>query len=73
MAKFKKNNPDYFCIYATINANTEKETYNNRLKIIKHDNIEIEHHTGIEFLKYVLGNNVHEIIDYVKNIIDEYY
>jgi len=72
LAKFKKNNPTYICIYANINANTEENTLNGSVKKILHNGQELEHHIGYDFLKFVLDNNSDEIIQFVKNTIDKY-
>jgi len=72
LAKFKKYNPDYVCIYANINANTEKKTLQGSIKKILHDGVEIEYQIGYEFLKFILGNDTDLIVDFVKNTIDKY-
>lgn len=72
LAKFKKQNPDYVCIYANINADTEKKTLQGSIKKILHDGVEIEHQIGYEFLKFILGNDTDLIVDFVKNTIDKY-
>lgn len=72
LAEFKKHNPDYVCIYANINTNTEKKTLQGSIKKILHDGVEIEHQIGYEFLNFILGNNTDLIVDFVKNTIDKY-
>jgi hypothetical protein len=72
LANFKKNNPTYICIYANINADTEKKTLSGTTKKILHNGQELEHHIGYDFLKFVLDNNTDEIIQFVKNTIDKY-
>lgn len=72
LAKFKKHNPDYVCIYANINADTEKKTLQGSKKKILHDGVEIDHQIGYEFLKFILGNDTDLIVDFVKNTIDKY-
>ena len=72
LAKFKKNNPTYTCIYANINANTEKKTLNGSIKKILHNGQELEHHIGYDFLRFILDTNSDEIIQFVKNTIDKY-
>ena len=72
LANFKKNNPTYICIYANINADTEKKTLSVTTKKILHNGQELEHHIGYDFLKFVLDNNTDEIIQFVKNTIDKY-
>jgi hypothetical protein len=46
LENFKKKYPDYTCIYATINADTEKKTYTGSVKFIIHNGVEIQHQTG---------------------------
>lgn len=72
LAKFKKNNPDYICIYANINANTKKETIKGVNKKIIHNGVELYHKVGYEFLTYILGDDTQEIINFVKSTIDKY-
>jgi hypothetical protein len=72
LAKFKKNNPTYTCIYANINAGTEKKTLNGSIKKILHNGQELEHHIGYDFLRFILDTNSDEIIQFVKNTIDKY-
>lgn len=72
LAKFKKNNPEYTCIYANINADTENKTMNSCMKKIIHNDVELEHHIGHQFLIYVLGENTDLIINFVKETIDKY-
>jgi len=72
LSKFKKENPDYVCIYANINADTEKKTLQGSVKKILHDGVEIEQQIGYEFLKFILGNDTEIIVEFVKNTIDKY-
>lgn len=72
LSKFKKENPEYTCIYATINANTEKKTLRGLNKKITHNGVEIEHYVGYEFLTFIFGEKTEEIIEFVKNTIDIY-
>ena len=69
---FKKNNPEYVCIYANINSDTEKKTLQGSIKKILHNGVEIEHQVGYEFLKFILGDDIDLIINFVKNTIDKY-
>jgi hypothetical protein len=72
LTKFKKSNPDYICIYANINDNTEKKTLQGSVKKILHNGIEINHQIGYEFLKFILGDDTDLIVNFVKNTIDKY-
>jgi hypothetical protein len=72
LSKFKKENPEYTCIYANINANTEKKTLQGSNKKITHNGVEIEHQVGCQFLTFIFGKKTEEIIEFVKNTIDKY-
>ena len=72
LSKFKKENPEYTCIYANINADTEKKTLQGSNKKITHNGVEIEHQVGYQFLKFIFGKKTEEIIEFVKNTIDTY-
>lgn len=72
LSNFKKNNPEYICIYANINADTEEKTLQGSIKKILHNGVELEHQIGYEFLKFILGHDTDLIIQFVKNTIDKY-
>lgn len=72
LANFKKHNPDYICVYANINADTEQTTLHGSIKQILHNGFELQHQIGYEFLKFILGDNAYEIIQFVKETIDKY-
>jgi hypothetical protein len=72
LALFKISHPDYKCIYANINADTEEKTLKGAIKTFTHNGVELEHHVGYEFLKFIFGEDVVEIINFIKNTIDKY-
>ena len=72
LAKFKLANPDYVCIYANINADTEKKTLKGSVSKLLHNGVEIEHQIGYVFIKFILGDDTDIIISFVKNTIDKY-
>lgn len=72
LSKFKKENPEYRCIYGNINDSTEAKTIIGIEKKIINDNVEIEFITGYKFLKTVLENDTDKIIKFVKNTINSY-
>jgi hypothetical protein len=72
LSEFKKENPEYTCIYANINADTEKKTLTEFIKRISHNCVEIEHHVGYKFLTFIFENKNDEIIEFVRNMIDKY-
>ena len=51
---------------------TEKKTLKGSVRKIIHNDVELEHHIGYEFLKYILGENTDIVINFVKNTIDKY-
>lgn len=72
LSKFKQENPEYMCIYANINADTEKKTLQGFNKKIINNGVEIEHQVGYQFLTFIFGEKTEEIIEFVKNTIDKY-
>jgi hypothetical protein len=72
LSKFKKENPEYTCIYANINADTEKKTLQGSNKKFMHNGVEIEHQVGCQFLTFIFGEKTEEIVEFVKNTIDKY-
>ena len=70
LSKFKHEHPDYMCIYANINAKDEQKTMTHSYQIIIHNGVEIHHYVGYEFLKFMLGNDTDEIIEFIKDSID---
>ena len=72
LANFKRNNPDYICIYANINDDTEEKTLGGYIKKKIHNGVEIEHCVGYAFLKFMMGDDTNIVIDFVKNTINKY-
>lgn len=72
LAKFKKENPEYLCIYATINADTKKKTFDGAIIKIIHNNEEIYQYTGFKFLELIFEDNIEIILKYMKEAIDKY-
>ena len=72
LANFKQNNPEYTCVYATINASSKKQTLKGSIKKIVHNGVTIEHHTGYACLHFILGKDTDAIIQFVKDMIDKY-
>jgi len=72
LANFKHKNPDYRCIYANINADTEYKTIKGMIKKFKHKGVEIEHHIGHSFLKFIFGDDFDIIINFIKKTINKY-
>lgn len=72
LSKFKKENPEYKCIYANINDSTEEKTLHGFIKKIIHNDVELEHHVGYEFLKFIFGKNTEDIVKFIKNTVGKY-
>jgi hypothetical protein len=68
LAAFKKLHPEYTCIYANINASTEEKTMHTLPKKIMHQGVEIEHHIGYEFIKFICGSETDNLIEFMRNI-----
>ena len=72
LAKFKKENPEYLCIYATINADNKKKTVEGAIIKIIHNNEEIYQYTGYKFLKLIFEDNIEIILNFIRDTIDKY-
>jgi hypothetical protein len=71
LVKFKKENPDYSCIYANINDDTEEKTMKGAVKNITCSGVIIEHRIGYTFLKFVLGDDTDIILKFIKNMLND--
>lgn len=72
LAKYKRDNPEYNCIYGYVNEDTERATIQGNIKTIIHEGMEIKEYTGMELLKFILGEHTDEIITFIKKIINDY-
>ena len=72
LVKYKKENPDYTCIYGLINDKTEELTLKGSHKKIIIDDVEIEIQTGYLFLRNIFGDNLELILEFLKITIDKY-
>ena len=72
LVKFKKENPDYTCIYGMINDNTEELTVKGSHNVIIIDDVEIEIQTGYLFLRNIFQENLEIILSFLKNTIKKY-
>lgn len=74
LSNYKKYNPDYTCIYGTINQNTKEKTLQKKTnKYIIHNGVQIQILSGINLLEFILKDNTDFIINYVKDIIELHY
>ena len=71
LAMFKKENPEYTCIYGCINDDTEQKTVLGECRTIYHNGFEIKKYVGNELLTLIFGENRDLIINFVRDTIDE--
>jgi hypothetical protein len=69
LVKFKKNNPDYTCIYGNINENTEEKTKKGVKKTYIIDDVEIEYMSGYTFLLLIFGDDLQDVIEHLKIVV----
>lgn len=72
LAKFKAEHPEYTCIYANINDETEEKSSQTTVKKFQHNGVELEHHIGDQFLKYIFGDDTNAVVEFLKTTIDKY-
>lgn len=72
LAKFKAENPDYTCIYANINNKKKEKSSQATVKKFQHNGVELEHHIGDQFLKYIFGDDTNAVVEFLKTTIDKY-
>jgi len=72
LAKFKAEHPEYTCIYANINDDTEEKSSQTTVKKFQHNGVELEHHIGDQFLKYIFGDDINAVVEFLKTTIDKY-
>ena len=71
LAAFKKKNPEYTCIYATLNDTTEEKTREGAVKKIIHDGVELEHRVGYEVLTLVLGEDRDAVLECIRYTLNQ--
>jgi hypothetical protein len=67
LSLYKKQNPEYMCVYGTINDNTKQKTNNGYIRTIIHNEYEIKEYMGMCLLRLILGDNTEIIIDFLRN------
>lgn len=72
LAKFKSCNPEYTCIYATVNAKNKQKTIEGVDKNVSHNGVIIKHLAGYSFLDYIFQKDTEIIIEFLKTAIDKY-
>lgn len=73
LAKFKKQNPDYLCIYGCLNENTKRKTDIGKIESLIIDGVEIKKYTGYKLLNLIFLEDKEIIINFVKKIISNNY
>jgi hypothetical protein len=68
LVKYKKDHPDYECIYGIIN---EKNT-EGYIKDIEHNNEKIKYYSGDKLFTLIFGDDKIEIIEFVKKCVNIY-
>jgi transketolase len=71
LAAFKKKNPEYTGIYATLNDSTEQKTRDGSVKKFIHDGVELEQYVGYEVLTLVLGEDRDKVLECVRDTLYE--
>ncbi len=72
LSNYKKNNPDFLCIYGCINEDSKNKTSNGTIKEIIHNNQKIYIYTGYKLLNLILKNDTDRIIKHLQNICSNY-
>ena len=72
LACFKIQHPEYTCIYANINDDTEEKSSQTTVKKFQHNGVELEHHVGAQFLTYIFGDHANAVVEFLKTTIDKY-
>lgn len=70
LATFKKSHKDWTCIYGNINDSTQEKTLKGRNIKIVHNEVEILHCVGMEFLNLIFGKDIEWIIKFIKDILE---
>lgn len=70
--KFKKENPEYLCIYGCLNDTTKEKTETGKIESILINNLEVKKYIGNELLNLILKEDKDIIINFVKKIIHDY-
>ena len=72
LAAFKKENPEYLCVYGCINGSTSALTTNTRIKCVQHSGESIYEYTGMHLLRLVFGDNAPQIVQIVVDFIEQW-
>jgi len=70
LSTFKKSHNDWTCIYGNINDSTREKTLKGKITKIVHNEVEILHCVGMEFLNLIFGKDTEWIIDFIKSILN---
>jgi len=72
LAKFKKEHPDFLCIYGNVNDQSETKTWQGSIKTIQHNGVILKQYIGISLLNLILENNTVSVINKIKEILLSY-
>ena len=77
LAKYKKHNPSFSCIYGCVNDSSEKRTNEGKIEEVSvsyhGENYIIKKYTGKKLLELVFGKRTGHVIGFVKNVMDNNY
>jgi len=62
LANFKKQHPDFLCVYGNINDSTESKTWKGSIKTIEHNGVILKQYIGIALLNLILEDNTNYVI-----------
>jgi len=71
LSKYKKAHPDYTCIYATINYETDEER-KGWMREITHDDAVVLHTIGMCFLHYIFKEETDRIVYFIRKTLSKY-
>lgn len=72
LANFKKQHPDFLCVYGNINDSTESKTLKGSIKTIEHNGVILKQYIGIALLNLILEDNTNYVINKIKEILLAY-
>jgi hypothetical protein len=76
LATFKNEHPDYTCILLEINIKSKNGNdatlHKGKIKKIIWQGVEIELHTGVKALRFILGDDTAEVIEFITTMMDKY-
>ena len=71
--KFQEQYPDYLCLYGPINSDTEALTQAGRSGVYRCGDKMIPYLTGRQLLDFIMGGDTDRVVDFTKDVMEEYY